>query len=635
MLRFAQHDIFERRSYCNFTGSVHDGHMPTKDKETSDLNLVLRLYSQLAPYRKTVLGGLLCLIASVACELYPPLIWQRVVDVGLAQRDFNYIALQIVLLLGVLGLNQLFSAIRGILLERAGQRFTLDLRTKLYRKLQAQSAEYYSNNRTGDLISRITSDVESVQDVLVQGTDSVIANALRVIGVAGIFIALQPALGALTVLPMIAVGLLLTRYNKQVRPIYRAARRRLGEISARLSDNISGMRIIQSFAQEVREQVAFESLGRKLYSEQVRAVTLRNRVFPVIRWVGNLGNAIMLGGGVFFIMRGQFTLGGLLAYRGYGRYFLGPIDDLVNINDLLQRAAAAGRRIFEILDASISVVDAPNAPALPMPVRGEIVLDDVSFGYDPANPVLRNVSLHVMPGQRVAILGPSGVGKSTLIGLVARAFDPTVGQVFIDDHDVRQVTLASLRAQVAQVHQETFLFNATVLDNLRYGRPDATLAEAEAAAKAANAHMFIEALPQGYETVVGERGVKLSGGQRQRIAVARALLSPARVLLLDEPTSAVEPESEALIIEGLERLMQGRTSLIVSHRLSLARSADIVVIVAEGRIVEQGNPDALLAQPNSRFGAMVRADSAFLDEPTAIGNGQVVNGRRALEEIRE
>ncbi len=484
-----------------------------RPSEVSDLSLVVRLYSLLKPYRRTVFGGLVCLVASVACELYPPLIWQRVVDVGLAQRDLGYIVMQVVLLIGILAMNQVFSAIRGVLLERAGQQFTLDLRTKLYRKLQAQSADYYSNNRTGDLIARVTSDVESVQDVLVQGTDSVIANALRLIGVAGIFIALQPTLGLMTIVPMIAVGFLLTRYNTRVRPIYRAARKKLGEISARLSDNIGGMRVIQSFAQELREQVAFESLGKRLFREQVRAVVLRNRVFPVIRWVGGLGNAVMLGGGAWFILQGQFTLGGLLAYRGYGRYFHGPIDDLVGINDLLQRASASGRRIFEVLDAPISVKDAPDVRALPAPLCGEIELDDVSFGYDPANPVLRNVSLRVRRGQRIAILGPSGVGKSTLLGLVARSFDPTVGVVRVDGHDLRSATLASLRSQVAQVQQETFLFNASVLDNLRYGRPDATLEEVQAAAQAANAHEFICALPKGYDTFVGERGVKLSGGQ--------------------------------------------------------------------------------------------------------------------------
>ena len=576
----------------------------------SEPRVLPRLYRLIIPYRRTVTLGLLCLVLSVAAELAPPLIWKNVIDVGLARRDWSYIGWQLLLLVAIFAVGQLFSAIRGVLLEKAGQRLTLDLRLDLYRKLQGQSAAYFTNRRTGDLLARLTSDVESIQDVLVRGTDSVLANALRLGGVAAIFIWLQPALGVLVLLPMLVVGLLLRRYNRRVRPVYRAARERLGDISAKLADNLNGIRVIQSFAQERRESAAVARIGQELYDEQVAAVGLRNRVFPIIRWVANFGNVLMLAGGVYFILAGQFTLGGLLAYRGYGRYFYGPIDDLVSINDLLQRAGAAGRRLFEVLDAPTAIADTPDAVALP-PVRGEIRFEGVSFGYDPARTVLANVDLHIRPGQRVAILGPSGAGKSTLLALVARLYDPDAGRVVIDGHDLRTVTLHSLRSQMAQVQQETFLFNASALENLKYGRPDASTAEVEQAARGANAHGFLEALPLGYDTLVGERGVKLSGGQKQRVAVARALLAAPRILLLDEPTSAVEPESEASILEALERLMEGRTTLVVSHRLSLARTADLVVIVANGSIVEQGPPDALLADPDSHFAAMVRADSAF------------------------
>jgi ABC-type multidrug transport system fused ATPase/permease subunit len=578
---------------------------------THEPSVIARLYALILPYRRTVATGMACLLLSVAAELYPPLVWQRVVDQGLAQQDWVYIGWQLALLVLVFGVGQLFSAVRGVLLERAGQRLTLDLRLRLYRKLQSQSAAYFSQRRTGDLLARLTADVETVQNVLVQGTDSVVANGLRVLGVACIFIWLQPTLGLLVLLPMILVGMLLARYNYRVRPVYRNARKRLGNLSALFADNLGGMRVIQSFAQEQRMADQAESVGRELYDQQVQAVALRNRVFPAIRWVANLGNVIMLGGGVYFVMRGQFTLGGLLAYRGYGRYFYGPIDDLVNINDLVQQAAAAGRRIFEVLDAPETIADTPTSQALPAPLRGEVRFENLTFGYDPAHPVLQDISLHIRPGERVALLGPSGAGKSTLIALVARLYDPDRGRVLIDGHDLRDVTLTSLRSQIAQVQQETFLFNTTALENLRFGRPDATRAEVEAAARAANAHGFLSALPEGYDTLVGERGVKLSGGQKQRLAVARAFLTNPQLLLLDEPTSAVEPESEALIVEAIERLMQGRTTLVVSHRLSLARTADRVVVIAGGRIAEQGTPDELLADPNSHFTAMLRADSAF------------------------
>jgi ABC-type multidrug transport system fused ATPase/permease subunit len=585
---------------------------PTSSTPSGDeFPIIRRLYGLILPYRATVWWGLLCLVLSVAAELYPPLVWQRVVDVGLARRDWGYIVGQLVLLVAVFGVGQIFSAIRGVLLERAGQQLTYDLRLRLYRSLQAQSLHFYSNRRTGDLLSRLTTDVENVQDVLVKGTDSILANALRIIGVAAIFIYLQPTLGLLTLVPMILVGVFLRHYNQRVRPVYRAARDQLGLMSAKLADNLGGMRVVQSFAQERREEHEIGKLGKYLFEQQVDAVKLRNRVFPFIRWIANFGNVIMLGGGIWFIMRGQFTIGGLLAYRGYGRYFYGPIDDLVNINDLVQRAAAAGRRIFEVLDTPSTITDAPGSTPLPTPIRGAVRFENVSFGYDPARPVLRDIDLDIRPGERVAILGPSGAGKSTLLALVARSYDPVLGRVVVDGHDLRDVTLASLRSQIAQVQQETFLFTASALENLRYGRPDASMDDVVAATRAANAHAFLSALPQGYDTLVGERGVRLSGGQRQRLAVARALLVQAPLLLLDEPTSAVEPESEALIVQALERLMEGRTTLIVSHRLSLARSADRVVIVADGRIVEQGAPDDLLALPDSAFSAMVRADSIF------------------------
>lgn len=574
-----------------------------------------RLYGLILPYRRTVAAGMFCLLLSVAAELYPPLVWQQVVDVGLANRDWWYIGQKLVLLVAVFGLGQVCSAIRGVLLERAGQRLTLDLRLRLYDKLQTQSAAYFAQRRIGDLLARLTADVDSIQDVLIRGTDSVVANGLRVLGVAAIFIALQPVLGLIVLIPMLLVGLLLKRYNRRVRPIYRAARQRLGDLTARLSDNLNGIRVIQSFAQEQREMLGLERTGRELYDQQVQAVTMRNRVFPLVRWVANFGNVLMLGGGVLFIMRGEFTLGGLLAYRGYGRYFYGPIDDLVNINDLLQQASAAGRRIFEVLDAEAPVTDARDAQPLPAPLTGDIRFEHVYFGYDPARPVLHDISLHIRPGERVALLGPSGVGKSTLLALVARLYDPNAGRILIDGRDLRWATLHSLRSQTAQVQQETFLFNTSALENVRYGRPDATRAEVEAAARAANAHGFLSALPQGYDTLVGERGIRLSGGQKQRLAVARALLANTPLLLLDEPTSAVEPESEASIIEALERLMHGRTTLIVSHRLSLAQSADRVVVVADGRIAEEGPPAELLARPGSHFAQMVRADSAFTLAP--------------------
>ncbi|RJF72170.1 ABC transporter ATP-binding protein [Deinococcus cavernae] len=565
-----------------------------------------RLYGLLTPYRRVVGLGLLLLVGSVVAELYPPLVWIRVVDHGIAQRDWPFIARQLALLVLVFGVQQLLSAWRGVLLERAGQQLTLDLRLAVYRKLQGQSAEYFESQRTGDLIARVTGDVDTIQDVLVRGTDSVLANALRLVGVVGIFIALSPLLGVLTTLPMLGVGLLLWRYTGTVRPAYRAARTRLGDLTALITDRLSGMRVVQTHAREHAETARVEGLARELYGVQVQAVTLRNRSFPLARFVGNLGNVIMLGGGAWLIMAGQFTVGGLLAYRGYGRYFYGPLDDLVGIADLLQRAEASGRRVFEVLDAPVTIQERPDARVLPQPVRGELEFVGVTFGYDAARPVLDNVSFCVPAGQRVAILGESGAGKSTLLGLVTRLHDPQTGAVRLDGVDVRDLTLSSLRTNAVTMPQDTFLFHDTVRANVTYACPDAGLQQIRAALRAAHALDFVEALPEGLDTMVGERGVKLSGGQRQRLGIARILLADPAVLLLDEPTSAVDAESELQVTQALQAIMQGRTTLIVTHRLSLARGADRVLVVADGQIVEDGSPE-LLRSRNGAFAALERA----------------------------
>ncbi len=585
---------------------------------SSSPSVVRRLYGLLLPYRRTVMIGMCCLIGSVAAELYPPLVWGRVVDLGLMKRDWRFVGGQLALLVVIFAVQQVLAAWRGLLLERAGQQLTFDLRMRLYTKLAGQSAAYFETQRSGDLLSRVTADVDGIQDVLLRGTDAVIGNALRLIGVVAIFIALQPLLGVVVTLPMLVVAVLLRRYNSNVRPAYRAARNRLGDLSALIADRLSGIRVVQGFAREDAEARKVEAIGQSLYQEGVKAVQLRNRAFPVVRFVSNFGNILMLGGGVLLISRGQFTLGGLLAYRGYGRYFYGPIDDLVNINDLVQRAEASGRRIFQVLDAPQQITESEGALPLPQPARGEVVFEQVTFGYDSAAPILNKLSLHIPAGQRVALLGASGAGKSTLIGLLTRTYDPQSGQVTLDGQDVRELTLPSLRRAATVMQQDTFLFHDTVLENVRYARPDAAPEEVQAALAVAGAAEFVAALPQGLETMVGERGVRLSGGQRQRLAIARVLLANPAVLLLDEPTSALDTESETQIVGALERLMRGRTALIVTHRLSLARSADRIVVLEGGEIVEDGRPDVLRRLRGGRYAALEQA--ALLSEGVLADN---------------
>ena len=568
------------------------------------MSTFFRILSYLRPYKLTLLLGFTCLLGSVILELSPPLVWKVIVDDVIVRRELTKLWPCIAALTLMQGGSTFLSAIRTRLLESTGQRFVYDLRNRLYDKLSHQSLAYFNEARTGDLMSRASSDVDAVSDVVIQGTDSVLANFLRLAGVSIIFCSLNLKLGLATLLPILVVGVLLKLFNRRVKGIYKGARAKLGLVNAKLQDNLSGIRVIKAFAREDAEQQSFEETNRRYLQENLDAIKLRATFFPFVRWIASFGNTITVGYGAWLILHGQFTVGGLIAYRGYGRYFFGPIDDLTQINDTVQRGTAAADRLFQVLDAPVSVTDSPDAADLPR-INGEIVFDHVSFRYrEGTRPVLDNLSLRIPAGQTAALVGESGAGKSTIFALVSRFWDPDSGAIRIDGQALTDVTQTSLRRQIASVQQETFLFAASVAANIRYARPDASDAEVENAARAANAHGFISELPDGYATLVGERGVKLSGGQRQRISVARAFLADPRILLLDEATSAVEPESERVIQDAIERLMRGRTAILAAHRLSTVRNADIIFVFASGALAEQGTHAELMRQ-NGRYARMV------------------------------
>ncbi len=562
------------------------------------MSVAVRLLQYLRPYRFRVALGVICLIADVFLELTPGLLWLAMVDRVIVPRDVHPLP-WIAGALAATGLCEaLVSRARRILTEGTAQRFTFDLRNDLFAKVSRLPIAYFNESQTGDLISRISSDVDSIQDVVVNGTDSLLANFLRLLGVLIIFCTLNLKLGLASMAPLSLVALLLFSFNRRVKAVYVRARKQLGELTARLADTLGGIRVVKGFAREAFERDAFWRISNLLLQTNIEAVRARANVFPFVSFVAGLTNVVILGYGSWLIVHGEFTLGGLVAYRNYGRYFFGPIDNLSQINDMAQRAVAAGSRVFQVMDAPESVADAPEAIALP-PITGHVEFRGVSFRYDRSDGLkpatLTDIDFELLPGHRVAIVGESGAGKSTIFALVQRFWDPTSGQVLIDGHDLKSVTQESLRRQVVSVQQDTFLFTETVRENIRYGRPDATDEQVEAAARAANAHGFISALQNGYDTVVGERGVKLSGGQRQRVSVARAFLAEGRLLILDEATSAVEPESERLIYESLQRLMSGRTALIATHRLSTIRGADLVLVVSEGSIVERGTHAQLMS----------------------------------------
>ena len=561
-----------------------------------DIKVFRRVWPYLYPYRGRIALGVGLLLISTPLGSAHPLIWKYIVDDVVGLRHVNHLWPALLAMFAIQGTATLLDAMKSIVLERVGQRFVFDLRSAVYRKLQSQSLAYLSDNRTGDLISRAMSDVDVLQEVAFQSIDSVLGNTLSFLVVASILIHLNGKLGVVTLLPIVVVFFLTRFFNTRVKAIYRQARDRLGEVNARLQENLTGLTLIKAFAKERYETERFQGVARGYMQTNFRAIFARNTFFPAVRFIGFFSNILSVGYGAFLVLHGQFTVGGLVAYRGYWWQLFSPINSLATINELLQRANAAGARVFELLDAPESVTDSPDATDMRLR-RGDssVEFQQVGFGYGD-KPILQNVSFRVEPGQMIALVGPSGAGKTTVLNLLPRFWDVTNGRILIGGQDIRGVTQESLRRHLAIVLQETFLFNGTVGDNIRYGRPDARLEEVESAARAANAYDFIQELPQGYETEIGERGVKLSGGQRQRLSIARAFLANPDILILDEPTSSVEPESEAIITQALERLMEGRTTFVTSHRFSLVRGADKILVFEEGRLVEAGSHNELMAQ---------------------------------------
>lgn len=557
------------------------------------MHVYLRILRLLRPYSGRVITGLVCLLVATPLSLVHPWVWKFIVDEVVVKRQVGLLAPALGVMVGAHLTGAILNAVRSNLLEKVGQCFVRDLRNAVYGKLQAQSLSYLHEHRSGDLVSRTISDVDVLQEVVINGTDTVLHNIYSFLIVAVSLLVLSPVLGTITIMPIVVVWLLVRMFNHRVKQLYRSGRDRLGDVSARLQENLLGMMVVKAFATEPVEATRFHSVTEEYRRTQVRAVNARTTFIPVVQFIGFISNVLAVGVGAWLILNGRFSLGGLVAYRGYWWQLYSPVQSLAQINDLVQRGVAAGGRVFEVLDAEVSIADAPDAKEL-RGVQGRVTFENVHFSYKD-RPVLRGIHLDVPPGQAVAIVGSSGAGKSTLVNLIPRFWDPSAGGVRVDGVDVRTVTQASLRRHIAMVLQETFLFSGTVLDNVRYARPEATLEEAREAARAANALEFIEQeLPNGWETEIGERGVKLSGGQRQRISIARAFLADPEILILDEATSAVEPESEWVIQQALDRLMQARTTFIISHRLSIVRGADRIVVLDEGRVVEDGTHEALL-----------------------------------------
>jgi ABC-type multidrug transport system fused ATPase/permease subunit len=565
---------------------------------------LIRLLRYLRPYWGRVSIGLLCLLLATPAQLFHPLVWKFIVDEVVVARKASLLLPALGVMIAVHFVGVALSTLRTYLLGVVGQRFVYDLRNDLYHRIQSHSLRFFHERRSGDITARAIGDVDTLQEVAINGVDSIVASALQFLCVAGIIIVLNWKVGTLTLLPMVGVAVVVWVFNNRIRGLYRRIRDRLGDLSAKLQENLLSVLVIKAFARELYEMGRFEEENRRYLGESTKGVIARAAYFPTVSTIGFFSSVVMVGVGAYFVMKGEFTIGGLVAYRGYWWQLFSPVFSLAQINEMVQRATAAASRIFEVMDAPLEIIDAPDAIEVDG-VAGHIVCEKVTFSYDDRSVILDDVSFEVLPGQRIGIVGPSGSGKSTMLTLLLRLYDPQEGRILLDGYEVKEVTQASLRRHFAIVTQEPFLFNDTVHKNILYGRLEAMRDEVVESSQLANAHEFIQQLPDGYETVIGERGIKLSGGQKQRLCIARAFLTNPRILLLDEATAAVEPESEMVIQAALERLMEGRTTVIVSHRLSMVRDCDLILVVQDGRIDERGAHEELM-ELNGWYSRMYR-----------------------------
>jgi ABC-type multidrug transport system fused ATPase/permease subunit len=498
-------------------------------------------------------------------------------------------------LVAIQALSQLVDFGDLYLRHAIGERFIFDLRVHIYEHLQQLSLSFYESTSTGELMSRVTNDVNALEQFVTHGVALTVVDFLRLIGASAVLVALnwQLALVMLVPLPLMGVGLWI--FNHRARPIYRRVRDRLGDINATLQDKLAGIRVVQAFEREEEELEHFREVSRNYLRERVDAIRTWSIFFPALHFVSAVGGALVLGFGARMVVNERLTLGTLVAFLSYIVSFYEPLRRLTQVDNTFQQAIAAGERIFELLDTRSDIQDEPGALYLEK-IEGNVVFDCVYFRYGEGDEVLKDVSFHIAPGEMVALVGPSGAGKTSIANLLCRFYDPERGHVLVDGHDLRDVEVQSLRQHIAVVLQDTFLFNTTVRDNLRYGNPEATEEDMIAAAEAAYAHTFIQELPEGYETQIGERGVRLSGGQKQRLALARAILADPRILILDEATSSVDAEAEHLIQQALDEVLKGRTALVIAHRLSTVRDADRIIALEEGHIREVGSHEDLLAQ---------------------------------------
>jgi subfamily B ATP-binding cassette protein MsbA len=577
-----------------------------------------RLLAFARPYRGQLAAAFALNLLATGIALVVPLGLKALLD-AVFERGNGALLDQLTLaLLALFAVQALVGFGGGYLLAWTGERVVADLRRRVYTHLHRLGLRFFAETRTGEVTSRLTNDVGRVRTAVTDDLAQALTLALTLVGSVAFMLALNWRLSTAIFLTIPPVALATRYFGGVVRELAREIQDRLAETTAVAEEAVSAVRVVQAFGREPHEVQRYGDAVEDVFGASRRQALVVTAFWSIIGFLflASLVGIFWFGGRE--VLAGRLTAGDLVAFIFYALNVARTVGGASRLYTSFNGAAGASERLFELLDTRPEIEDAPGAVALPRPA-GRVAFENVTFGYDPAHPVLRGATFEVEPGQTIALVGPSGAGKTTLLQLVPRFYDPDAGTVRIDGRDVRGLTVASVRAATSLVAQDVQLFGASVAENIRYGRLDATDAEVEAAARAAHADTFIRAFPQGYASPVGERGVKVSGGQRQRIAIARAILKDAPVLLLDEATSALDAESEALVQDALTRLMEGRTTFVIAHRLATVRAADRILVLDGGRIVEDGTHDTLVARGGlyARLAALQFDEAAFARTPSA------------------
>jgi len=563
------------------------------ERQVSDRVIIPRLLGYMGRFRRRTLLMMLMVLCNTLLNLLPPFLFTLAIDRYITAMDFAGLTLLGGAIVAISVATFAAQFAQRYLINWLGSKMEYDMRMDMFRHLQRLSLRYYAEREVGSIVSRVTNDIDKISELVTSGVVSAISDVVTLIGIVAIMLWMSTRLSLITftIIPMIVAFMLL--WGRRVRTVYRRTRKTIASVSAKIEESVSGMKEIQSFSRETATRREFQEANISNMEANVEASRIMSAFWPAVGIFGAIGNCLVLWFGGGAVMRGAMTIGVLFGFMSYLNRFFWPIQDLSMFWNNVQSAMAAAERVFGLLDTEVEIRDKPDAIAL-LKVEGKIAYEGVTFSYEPDQPVLRDIDLNIEPNTTVALVGPTGAGKTTMINLLYRFYDPQKGRITVDGHDLRSVELESHRRQMAIVLQDPFLFSGTVKENIRYGNPQASDEEIISVAEAVGAHEFIMNLPEGYETDVRERGGRLSMGQRQLVSLARALIADPRILIMDEATSSVDAYTELIIKQAMEKVLRKRTSIVIAHRLSTVRNADLIVVLDKGRIVDMGKHDELM-----------------------------------------